>query len=400
MSKATDPTDILARLRAADPVDPAELERAAEPLRARIKRRAIEAGSLPSEPIPVGDRAAVETGARRGGILGRRRWPALGLASLACAAVLAVVIVLSGGSIDPVGRGAYPGFAEAAVKVAEANPRLLVTAPGWRVVQARSFKATDGILYFADGKERVYLDWMPAAYYPEVRAKSRPRVGQVSAATVAGRAVTTIHQERGEGGAYFQTIFAPEGGVFVSLQGNFRTRGEWERLLASVRAVGVEEWLRAMPADILRPAAIAGELAKMLRGVPVPPGFDAAAAVGPTQLTNGFQAAKNLTQAVTCGWVEQWSAARRRGDAALAGEATDAMSGAAHWPVLLRMAREKGAGWPTSIETIARQMAAGHLGRERTATMRGGHAVAEGFQMPKGAYPPDAVVCVPPPPSR
>ncbi len=410
MSQDVNPIDILTRLRAADPVDLAELERTVAPLRARIKRRAIERGSLPGEPIPAGDRVAVEAGASRagGGLPGRRRWPALGLASLACAAVLAAVVVFSGGSIDPVGQGAHPGFAEAAVKVAEANPRLLVTAPGWKVVEARSFKATDGQLYFADGKKRVYLDWMPAAYYQEA-AKSRPGVGQVSTSTIAGRKATTIHAEHvGASGSYFQTIFPPEGGVFVSLQGAFRERGEWARLMASVRSVGVDEWLKAMPADILRPGAIAGELAKMLRGVRVPPGFDASAAVGPTQLTNSFQAAKNLTQAVACSWVERWSVARRRGDAAVATEAVAAMSAADRWPVLLRMVREKGYrgdtlpapgyGWPTSIITIGHQMAAGHLGREPVATKRQGHVTAAGFEMPKGAYPPDAVVCFPPSP--
>lgn len=403
-----DHTDVLAMLRAADPVDLTELEPVVAPLRERIKRRAIERGSLPAVPIPAGDRVAIEGGARRAGGRARRRWPAIGLASFACAAVLAVVIVFSGGSIDPVGRGSYPGFAEAAVKVAEANPRLLVTAPGWKVVEARSFKPTVGQIYFGDGKERIYLDWLPAAYYKESRAKSGPRVGQVSTSTVAGRRATTIHEERGGVlGSYFQTTFPPEGGVFVSIQGAFRERGEWERLMASVRSVGVEEWLRAMPGAIIRPGAIADEVTQMLRGVPVPPGFDASAAVGPTQLTNSFQAAKNLTQAVTCGWVERWSAARRAGDAALAGEAVDAMSGAAHWPVLLRMVREKGYrgdtlpapgyDWPTSIIKIGRQMAAGDLKRERAATARGGRVTAEGFQVPKGAYPPASVVCFPPP---
>ena len=41
-----------------------------------------------------------------------------------------------------------------------------------------------------------------------------------------------------------------EGGVFVTLDGAFATRSEWEALMASVRAVGVDEWLEAMPGEI------------------------------------------------------------------------------------------------------------------------------------------------------
>ena len=405
MNQAVNATDILARLRAADPVDLAELERTVAPLRERIKQRAIERGSLPSEPIPAGDRIAVETAARRtGGGLLRRRWPALGLASLACVAVLAVAIVFSAGSIDPVG-GDHPGFAVAAVKVAEANPRLLVTAPGWKVVDARSFKATVGLLYFSDGKKKVHLDWMPAAYYQQNTPQARVGVRQVSTSTIAGRKVTTVRLERG-GETYFETIFPPEGGVYVSIEGAFAKRSEWERLMASVRSVGVERWLTAMPADIIRPGALSAELTKMLHGVTVPPGFDAASALGPVPLTNSFQAGKNLTQALTCSWVERWSAARRSGDAAVAEEAVEAMSGAARWPVLLGMAREKGYrgdtlpapgdGWSTSIITIGRQMAAGDLKRRRVVTARDGQVRAQGFEMPAGADPSDTVVCFPP----
>jgi hypothetical protein len=144
----------------------------------------------------------------------------------------------------------------------------------------------------------------------------------------------------------------------------------------------------------------------MLHGVPVPSGFDATAAIEPTELTNRFQAAKKLTQAVTCEWVRSWDGARREGDEAGAREAVEAMSGASHWPVLLRMVREKGYqgaslpapgyGWPTSIITIGHQMAAARLERERALTESGGKVTASGFVIPKGAYPPDRVSCFPP----
>lgn len=401
MSHAED-TDILSRLRLADPVEPTELERTVAPLRARVKQRAIEKGSLPSEPIPVGDRVALERGARRGrGHSGRRRWPALGLA---CAAVLATVIIFVGGSINPVDDGAHPGFAEAAVKVAEANPRLLVTAPGWKIVEARSFRTTNGQLFFADGEKQIHLYWTSASRFKEVR-QSHPRDVQVTTSMIAGREATTIHDPQTELGSYSATIFSPEGGVFVGLDGAF-DRGEWDHLMASVRSVGVEDWLKAMPPEILRPGAISGEVKEMLHGVPVPPGFDPTVAVRPTQLANRIQAAKKLTQAITCSWIERWSAARESGDAAVTKEAADAMSGADHWPVLLRMVREKGYrgdtlpapgyGWPTSIISIGHQMAAGHLEHQKTATVRHGQFITTGGFLMR-ADPP--VTCFPPPPA-
>jgi hypothetical protein len=52
----------------------------------------------------------------------------------------------------------------------------------------------------------------------------------------------------------------------------------------------------------------------MLHGVTVPPSFDETAAIKPTELTNRFQAATKLTQAVSCEWVRRWDGARQEGD--------------------------------------------------------------------------------------
>jgi hypothetical protein len=410
MSDTVRDDDLLGRLRLADPVDLADLERAVAPLRERIKARAIAQGSAPTEPIPAGDRVALEAGAahgQRARFRGRRRWLPLGFASLTGAVVLAAVLVFSGSSIDS-GPGGNPGFADAAVKVAEANPRLLITAPGWRIEEARSFKPQRGQLELGDGTDQVYLAWGPAAdrHASLYNNGGEGRVAGTWTETIAGRKAIVFHLEAGPTGSYFTTIFPAEGGVFVSLGGEFAKRGEWDALMASVRAVGVDGWLDAMPGEILRPGAFKAELARMLHGVTVPPGFEAAAAIKPTELTNRFQAAKKLTQAVSCEWVRSWDGARKEGDAAGAREAVDAMSGAREWPVLLRMAREKGYrgdslpapgyGWPTSIITIGRQMAAGQLERERAMADIGGKVTTVGFAIPKGAYPPDRVVCVPP----
>jgi hypothetical protein len=408
MSDTVRDDDFLDRLRLADPVDLGELERAVAPLRDLIKARAIAQGSSPTEPIPAGDRAAIEAGtAGRGGFRGRRRWLPLGFASLTGAVVLAAVLVFSGSSIDS-GPGANPGFADAAVKVAEANPRLLITAPGWRIVEARSFKPQNGQLELGDGIHQVHLSWGPAVDRSSSLYDNggEGRVAGTWDETIAGRKAIVSHLDAGPTGSYFTTIFPAEGGIFVSLGGEFAKRGEWEKLMASVQAVSVDEWLEAMPGEILRPGAFAAELTRMLHGVTVPPGFDPTVAINPTELTNRFQAAKKLTQAVTCEWVHRWDGARQEGDEAGAHEAVEAMSGAPDWPVLLRIVREKGYqgdslpapgyGWPTSIITIGRQMAAGRLERERALTKSNGKVTASGFMIPKGAYPPDKVSCFPP----
>lgn len=168
--------DALATMRAANPASATELRKAITgPELSLAMQRAVALGESPAQPIPAGDRVAREhaTGTRsaRGGVFSRHRGASLGLGGLACAALIAALIVLSGGSVDSVRDGAHPSFAAAAIKVAEANPRLLVTAPGWSIVHARSFEVDSGALTYKNdehprsGSSGLSLSWYPARLY-------------------------------------------------------------------------------------------------------------------------------------------------------------------------------------------------------------------------------------------
>jgi RNA polymerase sigma-70 factor (ECF subfamily) len=96
--------DALARMRAANPASADELREATgEPELLGAMRRAIAAGEAPTRPIPAADRVATRRGAggrpRRAGIVSRHRVASLGF-GLACVAVIAVLVVLGGGSVD------------------------------------------------------------------------------------------------------------------------------------------------------------------------------------------------------------------------------------------------------------------------------------------------------------
>ena len=171
-------TDALTRMRAADPVDTKELRAAiGEAELTRAMQRAIAAGEIPERPIPAGDRVAHERGAidggrARGGIFSRHRVASAGF-GLACVAVIALLLVLGGGSVDSVKDGGRPAYAAAAVKVAEANPRLLITAPGWSIVHANSFGAEEGGLTYkhaghptvGPGHVAATMNWEPTSFY-------------------------------------------------------------------------------------------------------------------------------------------------------------------------------------------------------------------------------------------
>jgi hypothetical protein len=414
--------DAMARMRAANPCSAEELRGAtSEAELERAMRRAIAAGEAPTRLVPAGDRVAMERGAGggpgRAGIVSRHRVAPAGF-GLACVAVIAVLLVLGGGSVDSVKDGGRPTYAAAAVKVAEANPRLLVTAPGWAIVHAHSFEVDSGILeyryrdtpaYGIDA-DSLHLSWYPAALYRGVLrghrevspGRERRGEGTVESSTIVlGHRATTFHDHRRGGSDYF-TVLRPQGKVFVEISARL-SPSDYATVLESLRAVSVDRWLAAMPPEVVQPTARSTVIAGMLDGVPLPPGFQTAPLEAENHFTDRYQLGQAVAGAVACGWLESWSAARRSGDGATARQAVEGMAGARRWPVLLQMVQEKGfegdvlpahgSGWPSYIVEASREIAAGHLRRTPavTRTYRNGTLFSVGT--PRNAAPASVLDC-------
>ncbi|HEX3734532.1 MAG TPA: hypothetical protein VHU86_05185 [Solirubrobacterales bacterium] len=433
MTRRSRNDDALARMRAANPFSATELREAiADAELARAMRRAIAASESPAQPTPAGDRVARGYAtATHGGIFSRHRGASLGLGGLVCVAVIAALILLSGGSVDSVRDGAHPTFAAAAVEVAEANPRLLVTAPGWSILHARSFEVDSGELIYGGSERPAYgpggrqldLTWYPARFYRSMlrehgRVRTRAGHPRPVTSTLLGQRATTFAYT-GQHPNY-ATLLSPQGHVFIAITGSFGSRQEYEALLHSLRRVGVDAWLGTMPPEVIRPAARSRAIAQMLQGLPVPPGFDPsalhfrdvpvppgsdeAALQSESALTDRFMLGKALAGAVACGWIQRWLSATRSGGGAAAREAVEAMGSARHWPVLLQMVREKGyrgnalpphgRGWPSNILAAAREIAGGHLRRRpavRTIYVKGHPA---GYLTPANAAPASVLGCL------
>jgi hypothetical protein len=422
--------DALARMRAANPVCATELRKTIPELSLAVQR-AIALGESPAQPIPADDCVAREhaarTGSTRGGVFSRHRGASLGLSGLACAAVIAALVVLSGGPVDSVRDGAHPTFAAAAVKVAEANPRLLVTAPGWSIVHARSFEVDSGALTYKNDEHShsrpsgLSLSWYPARLYRDRLRENGHACCHVSKpmnSTLLGqRAITFAYNGQHPN---YATILSPQGNVFIEVSGSFGSKEEYEAVLHSLRPVGVDAWLGAMPPEVIRPAARSAAITQMLQGIPVPPGFDTStlqfrvmpvppgsdtsALQSESALTDHFMLAKSVTGAVACSWLQSWLSATRAGDDLAAQEAVEAMATALRWPALLRMVREKGyrgnalpprgQGWPSEILTAAREIADGHLRRKpavRTIYVKGRPI---GYATPADAAPASVMGCL------
>lgn len=365
--------ETLRQMRAANPVSAPELRRdIADEELDRAMRRAIEAEAGAPRSMVAGTRAANRFLAKpsRRSFFATHRGPTLGFsAGLASVGIIAAWFLFAGGLV---GGGSQSAFAAAAIKVAEANPRLLVSAPGWSVSEADEFEANEGEIRFSDGSHELRITWYPARLYRSYRS-DRADVGAVVTSTLLGHRATTVHY----GGDDYATMLSPQGPVFVEVRGAVGSHAKYEEILHSLRAVDIDTWLNAMPASVVRPEAHAAAVEQMLRGIPLPPGFDVAALQNETSVRDRYMLGADVTSAVSCDWLERWAAATDGGDEAAARASVEAMATSRQWPILRQMAHE--GAWAQTIWSYTREIQHGHLNRGIAAEFsKGGKTWAYG----------------------
>jgi hypothetical protein len=349
--------DTLRAMSALNPADAGALRAGLDPeALTRAMRQAIELGESPRSPIPAGDAIARSFRGRRprrsGRVVGSRRLVfAVGAAALVAALALALAGVFSTG-------GTHSSYAAAAIRIAEDNPRLLVTAPGWKITDASQFESHYGRITFRDGGRELELNWYPAGFY-KANLRDRAHVSRPERSRLLGGIATTVEY----GDTDFATTLAPIDGIFVEVRGGAGDRAAYEEVVDSLRRVDVDTWLAAMPASVVSPAERPSAVAKMLRGIPYPPHFHLAQLENEPMVADHYDLGVRVASAVSCGWVESWLAARATGDAAGERAAVEAMAGSHHWPLLQQMQREQPGGWALNVWHFAGELEQGHLNR-------------------------------------
>jgi len=191
-------------------------------------------------------------------------------------------------------------FAEAAVKAAEASPRVLID--GWQVTRVDEWQAGTGEMTFEREGRTLELRWPP---------DGKDKFEQVK-------------------GSLYRYAGVDD---FVLLLNDVQIRGKRADLEAAsgeLERVGVQEWLKALPANAVAPTAQTATIDGMLKGMPLPPGFKAPAATGETR--DRYQLGAKVAGAVACGWIERYLAGDPRAAAALATSR--------EWPLLRQMDAE------------------------------------------------------------
>jgi hypothetical protein len=340
--------DLNSALAVASPITDAEVAAAnLDAGKAELMRAIIE-----STPPPARGEAATSRPRRRFALTFPRVAVSLGLAGAVAVAVTVFGLGSSGG-------GQQSAYAAEAVRVAEASPRLLVTAPGWTVTGADEFSPRFGEVKFSDGEHELELNWAPASDYQMFYDDRSDGHETAVFSTLLGERVRTVHSGAA-GLPDYETMFPPEGETFAYIRGTIE-RSEYFEVLDSLRRVDVDTWLAAMPSSVVTPSELSETVDGMLQGIPLPPAFDQATLLEGATVADRVQLAARVTGYVTCGWLDSWTQARQRGDEVAMQQAVDAMDTAEDWPILKEIA-SKG-GWDEAVLQYKRRLAKGDVSK-------------------------------------
>jgi hypothetical protein len=238
----------------------------------------------------------------------RKRPPrVLLLAPVAAAAALVIALTQTGG----------PSFAAELVRAAEASPRLLMD--DWRVTRVDEWSGNEGEMTFAAGSRTLELRWS-AATTTIVVGKDSDKL------TAGGRSFYRYH------GTDDYTAFWKSGDAMVEARAIATSPDDFVSLLRRLHSVDAETWLRALPTSAVAPDDHGAAVNAMLKGLPLPPGFDAAALDDGVRTRDRYQLGAQVAGAVACGWIQAWL----KGDK----QAVTALATARDWQVLNDMNAE------------------------------------------------------------
>lgn len=243
-----------------------------------------------------------------------------------CAAVLAGVSLTGRGTLDTAPPTAW---ATSALRVAATVPRFVLDAPGWEVRYVNAFTMQRGDLSLENGARTIDLMWLPGREYRRRFAVHARHDRRLPAVDVYGRPAALFDND----GSY-SAIWRMNGYTFELMSYTPVRRAEFERLVGSLRLVGIDAWLATMPKDAVLPSAQAGTIQELLADLPLPPGF---AAPRPGGALSRYQLGAKVAGAVACGWIDQWIAARRARDTTAERAAVAALASSREWPVLREM---------------------------------------------------------------
>lgn len=320
---------------------------------ARAQLLAAIFAESPGGPAPA---HALPRSVKRSG----RRGPLLALGAAVAIAAALVSFVLAGSGAPTVQS---PAFGAELVRYADSSPLVLLQLHGWHVSYANEEASGEGEMHFLpDGASEsaalrmAQLDWRIGTL-SSWEAERAVNPDLTRSTRVLGTAAHVYRYKSGSPGSYIFAAFWLYHGRVLEFRATTDGFQRFERMLSALHRVDNTTWLSALPSSVIDAAGHRATVEAMLKGIPLPPGFDASRIIENGLAQERYQLGAAVAGTAACMWIGRWLQARRSGDSSEAQTAIAAMASSPQWPVLRSM--ESRGAYPQVLEEYAAHMTSG-----------------------------------------
>jgi hypothetical protein len=247
----------------------------------------------------------------------------------------------------------HTAYAANVREVAEANQRLLIHAPGWKISYVAQFTVDNGEIGFKNGSKLLQVNWRPADQYQSYYDDRVADTSKQRPITLLGQHGTMFTYSDAND---YATMLPPMGQNFLEIRGGVGSEQAYRALLAKLYQVDVDTWLAALPASVIKADDIRATIETMITGLPLPNSLDIPR-LFQQSTQDRYQLGVAVSGAVACGWLDQWVAAKQSGDAQNLKKAADVLATSHSWKVLHDMQAE--GAYPSVLWGYADQVAKG-----------------------------------------
>jgi hypothetical protein len=146
-----------------------------------------------------------------------------------------------------------------------------------------------------------------------------------------------------------------EDGHLLELRTSVPDLAAFRERLGWLHRVDTKTWLDAMPTKVVKAAEYGATVHEMLRGIPIPRGFDPSRIPNLHLTTNRYQVGAAVGGTVACAWFRYWGKARADHDAAATQEAERVLlQSEKQWPIFRQMSKE--GAYPATVVEYAKAM--------------------------------------------
>lgn len=307
--------DLNRKLEGANPV---KLDRV-ESTQLREAEEEMLAAILDEEPLP---RQSVPSPARS-----RRTAWSIAVATGLIAAVTSIVWL--GGGLTGQSSTAY---GSELIRFAKNSPLILLAE--WQVGDVIEHTAQEGEMrFFLPTGGTAQLSWRAGSFQRWASARARDAAGETTAHVLDSTARVFRYPCCRPGRLDFTALWRENGRV-LEFRSIAPTPAAFRERLADLESVDVETWLAALPRRVVQAVDRPVTVEAMLRGIPLPPGFEAEEVKGGGLMTDRSTVALQILGTVACAWRARWLQARGEGDRAGARAAVEALGSLREWPIV------------------------------------------------------------------